>query len=120
MRDDYQQYFREVSRRVKELGGFLASEKELEANFVLSNEWEILFQCERYYSVSFILLIRSPKKREYEVGLLMETFREMGGKNYGAPTIENEFNFLIEEKSKVFGDDEDYLDKYQEISRRSI
>lgn len=121
IRSDYQPYFQELKSRMTELGYFKLEESELVADFLLYSGWIIRLECERYYGPMFEIFVVPPenfraRRDSYGVALLMLVFEKITGKQYGKPTLENEMNFLVQEKNHVLSDPAFYEIEYSKLN----
>ena len=121
MRNDYEPYFRQLKAALTGLGYVSVRERELDAEFELYSGWKLSFEGERYSGPMFGLFVVTPNRPEnrqqrYEVGLLMQSFENLFHKSYGKPTIENQVDFLIREKDRVFGNTSLYEGEYSKLN----
>lgn len=125
MHKDYQPYFQDVFAGVTRLGYVSVNERAYDAEFNLHNGWRLSFEGERYYGPMFTILLIPPmptlnRKRGYEVGLLMRAFEELEVKSYGKPTIENQIEFLLRERDKIFLNPAYYESQYAKVNDREL
>lgn len=122
MRIDYQCYFDELKGGLLEIGGVCVDDSDLTATFALPLGWSLVFECERYYGPSWIIVLRAPVGqddrggREYVLSMLMKAFEFLGIPSYGAPTIKNQVEFLKGEWATIIDSAGFYSDSYDRIA----
>jgi hypothetical protein len=116
MRKDYNECFFDLKKNVNKLNAVLVYEDELYAEFSLFDEWLLTFECEKYYGPSFTIGIKNKYHGDFAVWILMKVFSLLKGVDYGSLTIENQINFILNEKTSIFYNVHLYQEKYNEIN----
>lgn len=114
MRADYNVYFNELKIKLKSLGVRLIYESDLLAEFLIENTngWSLIFDCERYCGPSFTIEVKNPVYGRYAVWILMDVFKDLKGIEYGAPTIDNQIKFVVNERKDIFSNVQLYKNEY--------
>jgi hypothetical protein len=119
IRQDYQVYFQQLKSKLSHLGYLHVVESKLGAEFYLSSGWIVEFDCEPYYGPSWTISItnkKSEKSGNYAVWILMRAFEKITGATYGKPTLDNQVNFLIKEKERIFDNPAFYDEEYTKLN----
>lgn len=115
IRQDYQPYFRELKKKLLQLGYGSVKESELSAEFSLFSNWILTFECERYYGPSWTIFLTNGNS-QYAVWILMQAFENLTGRKFGKPTIENQVDFLIKEKGEIFEHPDFFEEEYKKLN----